>query len=127
MRTRSAFGLHETTARLRAAITTHGMAVLAEVDHAAGATRAGLPMRPMVVLAFGNAKAGTPLMQAVPTIGIDLPLRALLWMDQDAVVWLAVNDPATIAGRHGALAGHEAIVATMQRALDAVVAAATTG
>lgn len=127
MRTRSAFGMDETTDRLRAAVAAHGMAMLAEVDHAAGAGQAGLSMRPMVVMAFGNAKAGTPLMQAAPTIGIDLPLRALVWMDQDSVVWLAVYDPATIAGRHGAMAGHEAIVAAMQRALDAVVAAATTG
>ena len=119
--------MDETTARLSAAVAAHGMTALAEVDHAAGAAQAGVSMRPMIVLTFGNAKAGTALMQAAPTIGIDLPLRALVWMDQDSVVWVAVNDPAIVAARHDALIGHEPIVAAMQRVLDAVVAAATMG
>ncbi len=127
VRTRSAHGMAGTTTRLRDAIAGHGMTVLAEVDHAAGAAAAGLALRPMLLLLFGSAKAGTPLMHAAPTIGIDLPLKALVWTEADGAVWIAVNDPATIASRHGALMGHEPVVAAMRRTLEAVVAAATTG
>ena len=47
-------------------------------------------------------KGGTPLMQAKQTIGIDLPLKALVWEDADGKVWLSYNDPGWIARRHGA-------------------------
>src|SRR4030095_2946313 len=53
------------------------------------------------LLIFGNPPAGTPLMQADQTIGIDLPLEALVWEDVSGVVWIAYNDPAWLAVRHG--------------------------
>jgi hypothetical protein len=71
----SCYGPDETTNRLEAEIKARGLAIFARVDHAAGAERAGLALRPTEVLTFGNAQAGTPLMQANQTIGIDLPLR----------------------------------------------------
>jgi len=74
---RSAFDPKETMARLEAEVRAKGMTVFAHIDHAAGAAAAGLPLRPTDLLIFGAAKGGTPLMQAVQTIGIDLPLKAL--------------------------------------------------
>jgi uncharacterized protein (DUF302 family) len=67
--------------RLESEVKARGIAVFARIDHAAGATRAGLALRPTELLIFGNAIAGTPLMQAAQTIGIDLPLKALAWED----------------------------------------------
>ncbi len=75
----SGFGPKETMDRLEAEIKARGMTVFARIDHAAGARGGvGLHLRPTVVLIFGNAKGGTPLMQANQTIGIDLPLKALV-------------------------------------------------
>src|SRR5580658_2536785 len=96
----SSYGPKDTIDRLEAAVQAKGMTVFARIDHAAGATAAGLSLRPTEVLIFGNAKGGTPLMQAVQTIGIDLPLKALVWQDASGVTWLSYNDPAWLAARH---------------------------
>lgn len=88
-------------ARLEAALQAKGVTVFARIDHAAGAAAAGLSLRPTTVLVFGNAKAGTPLMQAEQTIGIDLPLKILVWQDAAGTSWVAYNDPAWLARRHG--------------------------
>ena len=71
----------ETMDRLAAAVSARGAAVVARIDHAAAAAAVGLALAPTEVLVFGNPRAGTPLMQAAQTIGIDLPLRALVWRD----------------------------------------------
>ncbi len=90
--------------RLEAAAKAKGLTVFARVDHGAGATSAGLQLRPTQLLIFGNAKGGTPLMQAQQTIGIDLPLKALAWQDSAGKTWLSWNEPTWLAARHG-LAG----------------------
>jgi uncharacterized protein (DUF302 family) len=77
-------------------------------------------------LIFGNAKAGTPLMQSTQTIGIDLPLRALVWQDASGNTWLSYNDPAWLAKRHGLSGATDAAVGLMTAALDTVVKTATT-
>jgi uncharacterized protein (DUF302 family) len=87
---RSSFRPKETD-RLEAEVKAKGMMVFARIDHAAGAADAGLPLRPTEVLLFGNPKGGTPLMQAVQTVGIDLPLKALVWQDGSGTVWPACS------------------------------------
>jgi uncharacterized protein (DUF302 family) len=106
-------------------VKAKGMTVFARIDHAAAAIAAGLTLRPTEVLIFGNAKAGTPLMLSVQTIGIDLPLKALVWQDLSGKTWLSCNDPAWLAPRHGVSSG--AAVGNMAAALDVVTKAATTG
>ena len=121
----SAYGPKETMDRLEAAVKAKGLTVFARIDHAAGAAKVGLPLRPTTVLVFGNAKGGTPLMQAVQTIGIDLPLKALVWQDAAGKTWLSYNDPGWIAKRHGL--GHEvdATIGALTGALRALAQAAT--
>jgi uncharacterized protein (DUF302 family) len=97
----SSFGPKVTTDRLEAEIKAKGMTVFARIDHAAGAAELGLPLRPTELLIFGSAKAGTPLMQASQAIGIDLPLKALVFEDAAGKVWLSYNDPRWLAQRHG--------------------------
>jgi uncharacterized protein (DUF302 family) len=123
----SSHGPKDTMNRLEAEIKAKGMTVFARIDHAAGATEAGLSLPPTELLIFGNAKAGTPLMQAVQTIGIDLPLKALVWQDASGGTWLSYNDPAWLAQRHGLGGETQAAVGMMTKALDAVAKAATTG
>ncbi len=91
----------ETSDRLEGAAKARGLTIFARIDHAAGAAAAGLELRPTTLLIFGNAKGGTPLMQQAQTLGIDLPLRALVWQDEGGVVRVSYDDPAYLAQRHG--------------------------
>jgi uncharacterized protein (DUF302 family) len=116
----SAFSVKDTIDRLQHAVTSKGMTVFARIDHAAGATDVGLVLKPTEVLIFGNAKAGSPLMQAHPSIGIDLPLKALAWEDAAGQVWLSYNDPAWLAARHGFTGEAADIIKAMSAALSAV-------
>ena len=98
---RSGVGAKETANRLEAEVKARGLTVFARIDHAAGAAEVGLPLRPTELIIFGNARGGTPLMQAAQTIGIDLPLKALVWEDASGSTWLSYNDPSWLAKRHG--------------------------
>jgi uncharacterized protein (DUF302 family) len=98
---KSNHGPAETMRRLEAAVRAKGLTVFAHVDHAAGAAAVGLALRPTDLLVFGNARGGTPLMQANQTIGLDLPLKALVWQDEAGTTWVSYNDPAWLAQRHG--------------------------
>lgn len=126
----SKFGPKETMDRLAAAVTTRGISIMARIDHAAAAAAIGMELRPTEVLIFGNPRAGTPLMQAVQTAGIDLPLKALVWQDEGGATWLAYNDPRWLAERHGIDARSEQTLHAMAHALAAVAkeaAAASAG
>jgi uncharacterized protein (DUF302 family) len=123
---RSAYGPDETMSRFEAEVRARGMTVFARIDHAAGATAVGLQLRPTDLLIFGAAKAGTPLMQQVQTVGIDLPLKALVWQDASGTTWLSYNDPAWVAQRHGLDEAANATVNAMTQALHAIASKATT-
>ena len=97
---RSAFDPAETKARLLAVLKEKGVAVIADIDHAKAAANAGMTLRATDLLIFGKAEGGTPLMQAAQIAGLDLPLRALIWQDAAAHVWVSYNDPAYLAARH---------------------------
>lgn len=113
----------ETMRRLIAAVTEKGLMVLAHIDHAAAAAKAGLVLAPTDLLIFGNARGGTPLMQAQQTMGIDLPLKALVWQDPDGKTWLGYNDPGWLAARHG-VENHK-LVGAMREMLAGLAAKAT--
>jgi uncharacterized protein (DUF302 family) len=114
---RSDFGPEETISRLDAEIRARGMTIFAQIDHASAAVAVGLPLRPTNLLIFGSAKAGTPLMQSIQTIGIDLPLKALVWQDEAGETFLSYNDIAYIARRHGVAGVDRAVVRTISQAL----------
>ena len=121
----SGFGQAETVERVVAAVTEQGMGILARIDHAAAAAEAGLALQPTEVIVFGNPKTGTPLMQTAQTIGIDLPLKILVWQDAAGNNWLGYNDPVWLARRHGVHAGHDQILGAMTRVLAAIATQAT--
>src|SRR5262245_10813678 len=83
-------------ARLREALDTHGLQLFARIDHAAGARQAEVDLEPDVLLIFGNVRVGTPLMQADPRVGIELPLRMLIWQDPDGT-HVGYLDPRELA------------------------------
>jgi uncharacterized protein (DUF302 family) len=111
--------------KLEAAVRAKGMTVFAHIDHAAGAAAVGMPLLPTDLLIFGNAKGGTPLMQSVQTIGIDLPLKALVWQDAAGQTWLSFNDPTWIAERNGLGPEVDKTLTALNTALQAVTSAAT--
>jgi uncharacterized protein (DUF302 family) len=123
---RSNFGPRDTMDRLESAVQAKGMTVFARIDHAAGASAVGLPLRPTEVPIFGNARGGTPLMQSIQTVGIDLPLKALVWQDASGQTWLSYNDPDRLANRHGLGGDTDAAVSNMTAALAGLANAATT-
>lgn len=116
----SLYGPTETMDRLRGALTSRDITVLARIDHAQAAAKVGMTLRPTEVIIFGNPRAGTPLMQARQTIGIDLPLKALVWQDDEGKAWLAYNKPTWLATRHGVEAGADRFLRAMTETLDAV-------
>ena len=109
-------------ARLREALDEHGLELFARIDHAAGARKAGAELDPNVLLIFGNPSVGTPLMQADPRVGIELPLRMLIWGDASGTR-VGYLDPRELADRY-ALAGNEETLERQAALLGRLAAAA---
>ena len=120
----SSHGPEDTMNRFEAEARARGLTVFAHVDHAAGAAAAGLLLLPTDLLVFGSARGGTPLMQISQTIGIDLPLKVLVWQDASGETWLSYNDPAWLAQRHGLGSGVAAALAALTALLQALAGAA---
>ena len=113
----SPYSVPETLKRMEDIARAKGLTIFARVDHSGEAAKAGLKMRPTQLLIFGSPKAGTPLMIAVPSLAIDLPLKALAWEDAQGKVWLSYNHPEYLRERHGVpeelmknIAGVEALI-----------------
>ena len=116
---KSPYSAKDTMTRLEEAVTKRGLTVFARIDHAAGAAKIGKTLRPTEVLVFGNPQGGTPFMECEQTVGIDLPLKALVWEDAAAQVWVGYNDPAYLARRHGVASCP--VVENLRKALGALV------
>ena len=97
---RSAQGAVDTIDRLEKIARAHGLTIFARIDFASDAAAVGLTLRPMVQLIFGNPRAGTPLLAASPTVGLELPLRALAWEDATGRSWLSYPAPDQLVERH---------------------------
>ena len=94
------FSVNEVLDRFEAVLRTKGLGIFARIDQKTEAEKVGLTLRPTELLLFGNPRAGTPLMQATPSIALDLPLKVLAWQDGSGQVWLSYNDPAYLQERH---------------------------
>jgi len=125
VRVPSASGPRETMDRLEKAIREKGLTVFARIDHADGAAQAGLSLRPTELIVFGNAKGGTPLMQAGQEVGIDLPLKALVYEDADGKAWLVYNELPWLAERHHLPEELAPNIAMLGKLLEALAVAAT--
>ena len=119
----SSLGPKETVDRLEAEIRARGLTIFARIDHAAGAAEVGLTLRPTELIIFGNARGGTPLMQPNQTVGIDLPLKALVWQDAAGKTLISYNEPSWMAQRHG-VADAGPVVSNMTDLLSAIATTA---
>ncbi len=93
---RSAFGYRITVSRLSEAIERRGLRLFGRIDHAAAARELDLELADEEVFVFGNPRTGTPLMWSDPRIGIELPLRILVWANAEGVS-LGYRDPRELA------------------------------
>jgi uncharacterized protein (DUF302 family) len=97
----SKHSVDDTLGKLQNILEAKGIAVFSLIDHSGEAAKVGMKMRPTKLLIFGNPKGGTPLMLAAPSIAIDLPLKILIWEDDQEKVWVSYNTPEYLAERHG--------------------------
>jgi uncharacterized protein (DUF302 family) len=105
----------ETVEKFTAAVEGAGARVFAVVDHAKGAMSVGADIPPATVVIFGNPKLGTPLIAANPQIGLDLPLKVLVW-DEGGKTMIGYTDPMTLKDRYG-VAGADKTFTTIAGAL----------
>jgi uncharacterized protein (DUF302 family) len=96
----SKYSVDKTLERLQSLLKDKGVAIFVVVDHSGEAAKVSMEMRPTKLVIFGNPKGGTPLMIAAPTVAIDLPLKALIWEDSDANIWISYNSPEYLQERH---------------------------
>jgi uncharacterized protein (DUF302 family) len=118
--TRSKAGYADTVSRLIEAIRNRGLTVFGQIDHAAAASEAGLELAAEEVVVFGNPRVGTPLMQSDPRVGVELPLRMLVWEDRAGTL-LGYNDPLELAARYD-VEQHRATLEMMSALLAALAA-----
>jgi len=114
----SAHDVATTIDRLEALLKSKGISIMARVDHAAGAAKAGLELAPTTLLIFGNPKLGTPLMHSNRLVALDLPMKALAWSNETGKVWLSYTAPGALASRYD-VKDRSGIVAKMTGALKA--------
>jgi uncharacterized protein (DUF302 family) len=117
VRKQSPHSVGDTVDKLAAVVKGKGLTVFARIDHAAGAKKVDMALRPTELIIFGSPKVGTPLMQAEQTLGLDLPLKVLAWQDADGKVWLAYEAPADMAAARG-LPKDNPVVKKITGALD---------
>lgn len=110
----------ETLQRLIAAVEERSITVFARIDHSDGARKAGLELAGEMVVIFGNPQTGTPLMQEDPRVGLDLPLRMLVWDDAGTTA-IGYRDPQDLQ-RDYALTRTAATLAKMRALLDGLAA-----
>ena len=115
----------KTTAdRLESTLKQKGMNVFIRINHAQGAQKVGMELRPTELIIFGNPKVGTPLMQCAQSVAIDLPQKALIWQDEKGQVWLSYNNPNYLVERHE-ISGCDEVVKKIEGALGNFAKAAT--
>jgi len=100
IKVKSANSVENTTEKAKNLIEEKGLTFFTKIDHRENAEKAGLEMKPTVVLIFGNPKLGTPIMKCQKTYAIDLPQKMLIYEDEEGTVWMAYNDQDYLVKRH---------------------------
>ena len=120
----SPHSVNDTSNRLVKLLESKGMTVFSRIDHAAGAQKVGIDLRPTTLVIFGNPKVGSPLMKCSQSVGLDLPQKALISQDEQGQVWLSYNDPAYLKDRHQ-IKGCEEVLKKVSGALNKFATGAT--
>jgi uncharacterized protein (DUF302 family) len=91
--------VNDTVAKLSKLVEARGLTLFAIVDHSGVARRTGLELRDTKVVIFGSPEAGTPVMQAMPLVALDLPLKLLIW-DDGGRTKVSYTAPDALAARY---------------------------
>ena len=119
----SKHSFEDTADNLEKILLSNGMTVFARVPHSSDAQKIGIELQPVELIIFGNPQVGGKLMQCAKTVAIDLPLKALVWQDEDDQVWISYNDPVYLKERHN-ITGCDIQLNNISGALDKLTAAA---
>ncbi len=119
-RKESPYPMSETIERFEGVLKERGLTVFSKIDHAAGARQINQDLRPTVLIIFGSPAVGTPLIQAEQTMGLSLPLKALIWQDAAGKIWLGYDAPASVAAERGVAKDHP-VIGRMTGALAGIV------
>lgn len=92
--------VRDTVERLTELLHARQMKIFAVIDQAAEARNVGLSLRSTTLVIFGSPVAGTAVMDAAPLAAVDLPLKILVWDDNDQTKVSYVG-AAELAARHG--------------------------
>nr|WP_320016666.1 DUF302 domain-containing protein [uncultured Desulfobacter sp.] len=120
----SRFNVKDTADRMESILKEKGMTVFKRIRHSEAASKVGIELRDTELIIFGNPKVGSPLMKCQQRVAIDLPLKALIWEDDNAKVWISYNDPKYIEKRHN-ITGCEEIISKMEKALAGIARSAS--
>ena len=116
-------GFSDTVDRFKDTLSSKGIKLAFELDHQANGASVNESLGKTHLLLFGNPKLGTPLMRSARSIGIDLPMKVLIWEAADGKTFLTYNDPQYLAKRHG-IKDNEAVFTKMSKVLKMLTAAA---
>lgn len=97
----SSYDVATTMDRLEAEVHERGAKVVAVIDHGAAGRKSGIDLPDMQVLIFGDPKQGSPLIAQYPKIGIDLPLKVLVWQDKQGHTQMGFTDPIKMGQWYG--------------------------
>ena len=100
------------------------LSIIAEIDHQANAKSVDMELSPCKLIVFGNPKVGSQLMQSNPAIGLDLPLKLLIFEDENGSTVIAYNEPAFLANRYG-ISDKSEITLNMSKIILEIVGAAS--
>ena len=120
----SDFNVKETAARLESILKEKGMTIFKRVKHSEGAANVGIEILETELIVFGNPKVGSPLMKCQQTVAIDLPQKALIWVDDQSKVWISYNDPRYLKKRHN-ISGCDEVIAKIEKALSGITKTAS--
>lgn len=118
--TKSAFDVNTTADKLVKVIESKGLNLFSKIDHAAGAQKADLELKPTTLLIFGNPRVGTLLMQCDQRVGYELPLKMLIWENEDGETTVGYNDPSML-GHHYDLGDCQQVLTNVKGALTGIV------
>ena len=114
----------ETADRLERILEEKGMTIFNRIKHSEGAANVGIEILETELIIFGDPKVGGPLMKCQQTVAIDLPQKALIWVDDKSKVWISYNDPRYLEKRHN-IPGCEEVIAKIEKALSGITKAAS--
>jgi uncharacterized protein (DUF302 family) len=97
----SSLPVEQIVEKFKTIFNAKGITLFAHIDHSEAARKVNLNLQKEQVLIFGDPKTGTALMQENPEIGIELPLKILIWQAPDGLTYIGYKDPIALAELYG--------------------------